>query len=191
MSESSEELIDFHRIVQTPASRLVEEAYRTFLNREPSIAEHAYHLERLNRGCSRKLFLLSICYSPEGQRHPHCRTLRGGRLLSLFNRLAAGRPRRAHVLIKLLHYLEVMSGRARRHAAAFQAEWRICAMQDVQAQIQAVREDSRILQQDLQRRIDLFLLEARQSIDGEILTPRQKASWLERLERAKTALSER
>lgn len=187
--------LDFHRLIHLPAHQLVEQVYQTILERSPSFAEHAYHLARLNRGCSRKLFVLSILYSPEGQGQATPKQLSGGRLLTWFARLATGRPARAKFMIKLMHYADVVTGRAREFAYQFQAEWQLYAQQEtehrqqaLQQQQQALRTEAHMLQQDVQRRVDLFLLEAMQTLSGKTLSPAEKDAWRRQLEQASRSL---
>lgn len=183
-----DELLDFNALIHTPAHRLVTQAYQQILAREPAFAEEAYHLARLNRGCSRKLFLLSMLYSPEGQQHHQHKSFTGGRALSYFHRFAQGRPRLAKIMIKAMHYADVVSGRAREFAYQFQAEYQLYRNQEWQLEQVKLRTEAQMLQQDVQRRVDLFLLEAMQTLSGQTLTPAEKDAWRRQLEQASRQL---
>lgn len=190
--------IDVHALVHQPAHRLVEQTYLVILQRPPAFDEQVYHLSRLFGGCSRKLFVLSVLYSPEGQAKAGAEPVGGGRLFRLFHRIVGGRPWRAKLLIKLMHYADVLSGRARLFAHRFQVEWQLSIFEHALkmytegrktgAEMEAMRSEIRMQQQDIQRRIDLFLLDAMQVISAPTLTAEEKMAWRRRLEEASGAL---
>lgn len=180
----SQNVLDFHSLIHAPAHQLVEVAYQHILERAPSFSEQAYHLARLNRGCSRKLFILSILYSGEAQRRFPQKHFSAGKLVTLFHRIAHGKPRVAKFMIKCLHYADVLTGRAREMAYQFNAEWQLRTQQEAAQQVVLMQQNVQLMQQDVQRRIDLFLMEAMQTLSGNLLTPAEKDAWHQRVSQA-------
>jgi hypothetical protein len=140
-----------HDLLQIPAHQLIKQAYRLVLEREPAFIEEVYHLARLNRGCSRKLFLLSVLYSAEAQEgYPH-KYYVGGTALRVFHKIAKGQPKLAKLLIKTMYYFDVIAGRAREFAYQFQAEYQLCWQQEWQQQQAQLNHKAHMLQQEWQQ----------------------------------------
>lgn len=158
--------ICFHSLLGLPADEFVSALYEQILERQPSFEELAYHLSKLTRGYSRKQLVLMVFYSAECQQKFPMKQLAGGRLLALFHRLTLRHLVLAKVLVKALYTIDVLRGVAKERAYQFAAEWQLYSQEKMRKQQALLRYEVSILQQDVQRRIDLFLMDAAQKINS-------------------------
>jgi hypothetical protein len=168
--------ISFHSLLSLPADEFVSALYEQLLERQPSFEELAYHLSKLTRGYSRKQLVLMVYYSAECQQKFPMKHLEGGRLLALFHRLTLRHLVLAKILVKALYAIDVLRGVAKERAYQFTAEWQLYSQEKMRKQQELLRYEVSILQQDVQRRIDLFLMDAAQKINSIQLSNDEKHS---------------
>lgn len=157
-------VVSFHELLQVPAHEFIVVLYQQLLERTPSLEEQAYHLAKLNRGYSKKQLILMIYYSPECRQRFADKQLLGGRWLAQFHRVASHYRLLGKLLAKTLYTIDVFTGVAKERAYQFATEWQLHVLRQQQQQQQQLRYEVLMLQQDVQRRVDLFLYELQQTL---------------------------
>lgn len=181
--------ISFHGLLNLPADEFVSALYEQLLERQPSFEEQAYHLAKLTRGYSRKQLVLMVYYSAECRQKFPMKRLEGGRLLALFHRLTLRHLVMAKVLVKSLYAMDVLRGVATERAHQFAAEWQLYSQEKMRRQQEFLHYDVSMLQQDVQRRIDLFLMDASQKLNSTQISNDEKLTAYHRIRDARDQLT--